>query len=558
MSGILSRQDILELSEAAVGAGLVDKRRVLLGGLDEKLVADAPKASTDGAQVLQDLDYLNGVAALPDGRRPLEVWLENAAYLANPRVQAAVFERKLDALRAAPSGVPDKRGGAKIKPDLRVCFISSEYPPHEVGGLGVHVAQVTRALGERIDVDVLLPGRDDGSRYQDPPCPRVRLHAVPGRHQPDYLEPTSWLYFANNAAATIDQIADDTRIDVIHCHDWVTVLEGIRHRWLRDVPLVFHVHLPNRDRLCASIENLGLVCADLVTVSSDAMLTEVRNRGLSLPLVKVVKNGADLALFCPCDDWPADDGYILFVGRLVEQKGLEYLLRAFSIVTEKFPSLTLKIVGDGELKGSLKRLCASLLLSVADVADTKDDLPHRPCQVEFLGWRRGPDLARYYQRARAVVVPSTYEPFGMTAIEALACKRPVVASDVGGLNGIIKPDVNGFLARSKDELDLARWLMTLLSDADLRHRFGEAGRRMLQLEGYTWPAIADRIIGLYADLDANKGKKGKPSKKGKSSKRPLPEHAAHFIDQVKKLATEMDPNLKGSSVLHELFDWAGE
>lgn len=173
-----------------------------------------------------------------------------------------------------------------------------------------------------------------------------------------------------------------------------------------------------------------------------------------------------------------DDGYLLYVGRLVEQKGVEYLLRALYYVREKFPDIRLKIAGEGPFRPWLERLSTNLLLSG---------------QVEFLGWRTGQELARLYQRALVVAVPSIYEPFGMTALEAVACQRPVVASRIGGLKEIIQNKVTGFLAEPNDDLDLAQWLMTLLSNADLRNRMGEAGRASVSSKGYTWPRIAQQV-----------------------------------------------------------------
>lgn len=414
----------------------------------------------------------------------------------------------------------------------RVCFISSEYPPHVLGGLGVHVGQLTAALGAHMDVDVVLPTTEEGS-YQAP-GPRVHLLS-PANARATYDDPTSWLRFSEFAAQRILRRArQEGPPDVIHCHDWVTVLAGIKCRWALKVPLVFHLHLPNRSRLCASAENLGLISADLVTVNSEAMHDELLDRHLPLRCdVEVVKNGVDIEMFHPCDDWPAEGGYILFVGRLVQQKGVEYLLRAFSYVREKFPNVRLKIVGDGDLRHGLEGLCAQRML-----AD----------QVDFLGWKTGQDLVALYQKAMVVAVPSIYEPFGMTALEALACQRPVVASRVGGLKENIQPGVTGYLFEPKDELELAQWLMNLLANPDLRQRMGRAGRDHVLNEGYTWPQIARQFARSYESVI------------GKSLDLSLPARFGEFRDYVLSDAREMSPNLRDAShpILQGLFGWSAE
>ena len=413
---------------------------------------------------------------------------------------------------------------------LGVCFVSSEYPPHMFGGLGSHVEQLTAAIAQHIDVNIVLPNAP-GVDYQEPPYPRLQLNPL-ASGDPSYDDPVSWLEFANGAADRIDSmLSDGASFDVIHCHNWVTVLAGIRCRCRYGIPLVFHVHLPNRAPLCASIENLGLACADLITVSSGYMREDLRRRSRELGLesrpIQVISNGVDLNIFHPREDWPADDGYILFVGRLVTQKGVEHLIRAFYYVLQKFPDIRLRIVGDGDLGSQLQRLRRDLL-----IPEEKIDFMI-PSQ-----WITKEEIAKLYQGARTVVVPSIYEPFGMTALEALACQCPVVASRTGGLRETIKDKVNGLLVEPEDALDLAQSLMTLLSDARLRIRLGEEGRRRLSTE-YTWPGIARRVMKLYGGLVPMSLNTDSPQVKA-------------FRDQITRLAKDMD---FGGSRLQDLFDW---
>jgi len=374
---------------------------------------------------------------------------------------------------------------------LRACFISPEYPPRMFGGLGSHVEQLSEALGRHIDLDIVLPSHGPG--YQDPPHSHIRLIPVTCS-DPSYLLADSWLDFALEAADKVDSmIMGGASFDVIHCHDWVTVLAGVRCRWRHNIPLVFHMHLPIPSPLETAIENLGLSCADMVTVNSDSMRVQLlhRSRELDFELapVKVINNGVDLTIFHPREDWPADDGYILFAGHLEQHKGPEYLLRAFYYVQLEFPDIRLRILGDGDHWSHLHKLRVSL------------EIPER--KVEFVRtaqWLTRQEMAHHFQGARLVVIPSLYEAFGMVAIEALACQRPVVASNIGGLAQIVKHHVNGFLAEPRDELDLAQWIMMLLADSGLRHRMGVEGRRRLHSE-YTWPDIARQFIALYRDLE---------------------------------------------------------
>jgi len=107
--------------------------------------------------------------------------------------------------------------------------------------------------------------------------------------------------------------------------------------------------------------------------------------------------------------------------------------------------------------------------------------------------------------ARVFVCPSVYEPFGLVNLEAMACETAVVASRVGGIPEIVVDGVTGYLVDlTEDDLDLfaealAVSITELLDDAELAERMGVAGRRRV-LDQFTWPAIADRTVGLYRSL----------------------------------------------------------
>lgn len=466
-----------------------------------------------------------GVLPLLVGSKQEQEQIRDQYYLLNDKMHlswngeaASVVEALLSLLRTDSKSIS------------RVCFISSEYPPHVLGGLGVHVAELTRALGGHLNVDVVLPSSGKHGYEYRSLHPNVQPYAL-STVEASYDAPTSWLRFADFAAERITRLPDKVRPDVIHCHDWVTVLAGIKCRWFLEIPLVFHLHLPDRTPLCASVENLGLVCADLVTLNSEAMYEELMDRHLPLRCrVEVIKNGVDQDAFRPCEDWPDAADYILYVGRLVEQKGVEYLLRAVYYVREKFPDLRLKIVGDGPLRDALESLSTNLTLSG---------------QVEFLGWKTGQELVRLYQKAMVVVVPSIYEPFGMTALEAMACGRPVVASKTGGLKDIVEHKTTGFLAEPKDELDLAQWLMTSLTSSDLRDRMGKAGHEYVRDAGYAWPQIAQQFIELYSGLGRKPLNKNIPSK------------AEEFRSQIVNVAQKISPSLadESNNSLDRLFSW---
>lgn len=357
----------------------------------------------------------------------------------------------------------------------RVALISSEYPPHVCGGLGVHVNQITATLGNYIAYKLFVPKRGDYVQLQS----AIDLQEVDVPDASSELE--FWLRFCQTVAVTAEQSLIST--DFVHCHDWMTIMAGIKLRQVLRVPLVFNVHLPEHigSRLC--LENLGLVSADAVIVNSYAVRQELMARELPIRHIEVMPNGVDLETFRPAPGQPADDGYILFVGRLAAQKGLDCLLQAFGVILHQWPQSQLVIVGDGDLELYYKRVVRYL------------GFPHR---VSFINWQTGPALIRLYQMAQVVVMPSYYEPFGIVALEAMACGRPIIASKVGGLAEIIEDGVQGYLVPAGDYLELARCLSGLILDPKRRQQMGEAGR--VRATQFSWDNVGAKTMDLYKSL----------------------------------------------------------
>ncbi len=357
----------------------------------------------------------------------------------------------------------------------RVALFASEYPPHVFGGLGTHVSEITSALAGRVEFDLFLPALGDYVAHH----PAIRIHEVPVAPAANNAE--VWLNYCGAAVKLAERVLP--AVDLIHCHDWMTALAGIKLRSLISKPLVYNIHLPQAFPIYRCLEKIGLADADLVLVNSQAIKEELAGYQLPLPRVEVVPNGVNLERFRPADDWPNDDGYVLFVGRLVAQKGVTFLLEALSVVLQRCPETRLIITGDGELDLFLKRIARY------------HGIPHR---VTFLDWTTGPDLVELYQRAKFVVVPSYYEPFGIVALEAMACGRPVIASRTGGLAEIVNDGVNGFLVEVGNHLQLAQRMVQLLQDDERRQQMGQAARE--RANEFSWERTAKQTLALYDSL----------------------------------------------------------
>jgi glycosyltransferase involved in cell wall biosynthesis len=200
-----------------------------------------------------------------------------------------------------------------------------------------------------------------------------------------------------------------------------------------------------------------------------------------------IHNGVNLAeLGIPSSDSVSiqQPPYILCVAMHNEKKGIDVLLRAFALLHDKQPSLRLVLAGDGPLRGQLEDLSQTL------------GIAHR---VEFLGRQGRTQVAKLVHGCEIFVLPSRSEPFGIVLAEAMACKKPVVATTVGGIPEIIENGGNGILVDPDDDKALAEALIALLRDETLRTRIATRAFSMVR-EQFHIEKTGKGYEALFADL----------------------------------------------------------
>jgi glycosyltransferase involved in cell wall biosynthesis len=184
------------------------------------------------------------------------------------------------------------------------------------------------------------------------------------------------------------------------------------------------------------------------------------------------------------DKFQVEGEYVLYSGRLADNKGLDVLLRAFSRI--KATDLTLVLAGgDWGVKAALEAEVKRLGLEA---------------RVRFVGFIE--DAATYRSAmagARMFVLPSQYEAFGIVLLEAMARGKPVVATRVGGVPDVVSDGVDGFLVPFGDHVAMAARIELLLSDPGLSAQMGEAGKKKA-LADYSWDTIVERIESIYRDV----------------------------------------------------------
>jgi glycosyltransferase involved in cell wall biosynthesis len=297
------------------------------------------------------------------------------------------------------------------------------------------------------------------------------------------------------------------RPDVLHAH-WVLpngFIAALVSR-LTGTPLV--VSLPGSDVFMAGrnssfgwMARVAFERAALLTANSADLRDEAVRLGADSGKFALIIYGVDPQALRPDSEGVAelrsrlglDDAVVILgVGRFVHKKGFDVLIRAMPELTARFPQARVVLVGDGDLRQEWAALARQL--GVAE-------------RVLFTGIVPRDRINVYYNMADIFAMPSVVRPadgLNVCVVEALACGRPVVASDVAGNPLVIRDGENGYLVPQNDPAALAEALGRLVADGELRRQMGQRARQVA-VEEFSWPAIARRYLEIFREIAGSKG-----------------------------------------------------
>jgi len=376
----------------------------------------------------------------------------------------------------------------------------------DTGGMNVYVLQLARELARRgISVDVF-------TRSHDPDDPMIVeleagarvVHLNAGPHEAAKQDLFDYIPAFLSELFSF-QRSEGTRYDLVHSHYWLSGRVGIPLSRMWEVPHMTTFHTLAKTKLRAragerespqriATESLIMRHVDGMIVSTEEEKHDLaRLYGARTCKINVVPAGVDLELFKPTDQQEArqvlgirENQVILYVGRIEPLKGIEILLRAATLLERTSDTRVLIVGGSPGNDAELDRLKAfAVQLDIAD-------------QVTFTGAVRQTELPRYYGAADIFVLPSHSESFGLAALEAMACGRPVIVSRVGGLKTFVDSGKSGYLVPWHCPEAFAQRLETLLANPALKDTMGEAARAKALQMG--WGHVADRTLESYSGL----------------------------------------------------------
>jgi D-inositol-3-phosphate glycosyltransferase len=384
----------------------------------------------------------------------------------------------------------------------------------DAGGMNVYVRELCSHIARLgLPVDIFTRRTDPATPDVVEFAPGVNVVAITAgpaapldknqlfEHMPEFA-----------AECALYSLRQGVRYDVVHAHYWLSgwAAHLLKRYWETPFVQMFHTtaHMKNavsplgqretplRERMERKLVQLA---DSLIAANPDERADLIWRQRCPANKICTVPPGVDIELFSPVDKSSArkelgldpNAKVVLFVGRIDPIKGIDTLIGAADEMAERGSRPCFILVGGdfddhGDPIGPLR--------DVVRDANARGVAGH----MRFAGSQPQDQLPTYYAAADVVAVPSRYESFGLVAVEAMACGKPVVASRVGGLTFTVEEESNGLLVPHSDAVALAGALSRVLADDDLRVRMGkgaiETARR------FDWHAVASQILHVYQRL----------------------------------------------------------
>ncbi len=373
---------------------------------------------------------------------------------------------------------------------LRVLMLTDCFPPYTGGGVEKVTAELAAGLVRRGHAVRVLTLRTSGAATFEENgnlsvvrVPALDLTSLLGvqfllpfgllrqlrrqlhRFRPDVVHAHNLFFRTTEAAALLCHGAHLPLVTTLH----LGALEG-GEWWLRCLVGLYE----------ASLGRYVLNHSDRITAVSRAVARHGKSMAPGAPVISVIPNAVDAEVFYPGP--AAETATVVFVGRLVPNKGPLTLLQAAATVLAERPGTRFLMVGEGPQRRRLEREVGRLGITGA---------------VSFAGLRR--DVPEILRRASVFVRPSTLEGMSLTVLEAMATGLPVVATPVGGTPEIISHGVQGYLVPVADAAALAEALLKLLRDPAAGAEMGRRGRELV-LSGHTWDIVVRRTAEVYEEV----------------------------------------------------------
>ena len=384
---------------------------------------------------------------------------------------------------------------------MKILMLTWEYPPRVVGGISKVVYDLShKMVKEGNEVTVVTYKDGDNVKYYENDkgveVYRVDNYMIRPNNFIDWIMQLNF----NMITKANEIINKNGKFDVIHAHDWLVAYSAKSIKESYNIPLISTIHATESGRNSGIHDETQRYINDSewmltyesseVIVNSNYMKNEVQRLfGLPYDKINVIPNGVNLQLFSNVNvDYDFRRQYamdnekiILYVGILVYEKGIQNLIAAMPKILDRYHDSKLIICGRGGMIDDLREQVKYLGI------DNK---------VYFAGYCDSKKMQKMYKCADVAVFPSTYEPFGIVAIESMLSGTPTIVSDVGGLNEIVEHGVTGMKSYAGNANSIADSVLALLFDPKLCANISQNAIKKVK-ENYNWAKITDNTYYVY-------------------------------------------------------------
>jgi len=383
---------------------------------------------------------------------------------------------------------------------MKILMLTWEYPPRIVGG----IARVVHDLSHKLVKDgheVTVVTYQEGEALEFENDKGVKVYRVQNYmiHPNNFTDWIMQLNFCLTAKAT-QIINEQGAFDVIHAHDWLVAYSAKTLKDAYEIPIVSTIHATESGRNSGIHDDVQRYINDTewlltyesteVIVNSNYMKCELQRLfGLPFEKINVIPNGINLNNFSGIEkDYEFRRKYamdnekiILYIGRLVHEKGIQHLISAMPKIINGYNDTKLIIGGKGGMYDELKEQVKALGIEN---------------KVYFTGYLSSKEVQKMYKCADIAVFPSTYEPFGIVALEAMLAGIPTVVSDIGGLNEIVEHNINGMKSYAGNSNSIADSVLSLLYNHQLCDNIVKNAKNKVKKE-FNWNKITQDTYFAY-------------------------------------------------------------
>lgn len=376
---------------------------------------------------------------------------------------------------------------------MKILFINYEFPPLGGGG-GTTSKYLAKALVKQGQgIKILTAGYQNLSSKEEIDGYEI-IRVKCRRKLESQCSQREMFSFVSNAIKPMFKIIDEWKPDMVHIFFALpTGPLGYLAKKLRNMPYIVYLlgadvpgFLTNEmdweHKLLNGISKQIWSKANGVVANSQG-LADLGNKTFPDIPIEVITNGINLEDFNNIENSKTDKNLnLLFVGRLVPQKGLLTLLKSIDVlVNDKGQkNIKLKIIGEGS-----ERKKAEQYIEDKKINDN----------IQFVGWVKLEELNSFYNSADIFVLPSTFEGMPSVVLQAMACGLPIISTKVFGSEDLVCNDLNGYLLEVGDYREIAKKIDCLSKDKNKINKMGEESLRIVQK--YTWDNIAKKFINYY-------------------------------------------------------------